>query len=106
MKLLIIALMLFSLLAISSGNPTNAPLPFPVGQMQFIGSIGGHNVTLNGTIQSVYAQAKLLHPDIDIAAECKWTRPAHRQMNEIWEIDLVRLLAMLNAKLKPHIDIF
>jgi hypothetical protein len=39
-------------------------LPYPAGKMQFRGTIGGHELELNGTIQEVYSQAKALYPDI------------------------------------------
>jgi hypothetical protein len=71
MKLHSIALTLFSVVRISTCNPEDEPFPFPVQPMGFSGVIGGHQVTLNGTIGEVYAQAKALYPDIDIPAERK-----------------------------------
>ncbi|KAF8866222.1 hypothetical protein BDZ45DRAFT_720358 [Acephala macrosclerotiorum] len=40
-------------------------LPYPVGRMSFIGTLGGHEVQLNGSIEEMHAQMKVIHPDFD-----------------------------------------
>ncbi|EPE30577.1 hypothetical protein GLAREA_03544 [Glarea lozoyensis ATCC 20868] len=60
MYLFLISLTLLSLLnSAMVSNPTATE-----DQVGFIGTIGGHEVELNGTIQEIYAQAKALYPDM------------------------------------------
>ncbi|CZR56164.1 uncharacterized protein PAC_06052 [Phialocephala subalpina] len=47
---------------------TEASLPYPLGVMTVTGTVGGHEIQLNGTIQDVYAQVKKAHPDFDAGA--------------------------------------
>ncbi|CZR57554.1 uncharacterized protein PAC_07443 [Phialocephala subalpina] len=43
-------------------------LPYPVGTMTFMGTLGGHDVQLNGSIEEVYGQMKNLYPDFNADA--------------------------------------
>ncbi|KUJ14762.1 uncharacterized protein LY89DRAFT_720237 [Mollisia scopiformis] len=40
-------------------------LPYPVSKMTFLGTLGGHDVQLNGSIEEIHSQMTVLHPEFD-----------------------------------------
>ena len=51
-------------LALTASTTLN-DLPYPVEVVQYSGSLGGYEVQLNGTVQEMYAQMQILHPDFN-----------------------------------------
>jgi len=78
MKTLTVIMMLFGFLAtsfaipgaLSEGlsSPSGGGLPHPVVPMVLTGTIGEHEVQLNGSIQEIHAQMKVLYPNFDADA--------------------------------------
>ena len=48
-----------------AGPALKYPLPYPLDVFRFNGTLGGHDVQLNGTVQEIMAQMKVLHPEFD-----------------------------------------
>ena len=67
MQFLYIIAGLVSLVALAVAAPTTSSngLPYPVEVVQYSGFLGGYEVQLNGTVQEMYAQMQILHPDFN-----------------------------------------
>lgn len=57
-------LVIFVTLALAAPTTPN-DLPYPVQVVQYTGFLGGYEVQLNGTVQEMYAQMQILHPDFN-----------------------------------------
>ena len=57
---------LIGLFTLALTTPTTLnDLPYHVEVIQYSGSLGGYEVQLNGTVQEMYAQMQILHPDFN-----------------------------------------
>ncbi|EPE26633.1 hypothetical protein GLAREA_02546 [Glarea lozoyensis ATCC 20868] len=64
-----LAIWVINLIRFCISTPLVPDVSEPKATMRFCGMLGGHKVNLTGTIEDIYAQAKLLHPDIDIESQ-------------------------------------
>ncbi|RDL34424.1 uncharacterized protein BP5553_07552 [Venustampulla echinocandica] len=55
----------FMAVALAAVVQEAADLPHPLVPFQYKGTLGGHDVQLNGTVEEIYAQMKVLHPEFD-----------------------------------------
>lgn len=67
MQFLYIVVGLIGLVTLAVTAPTTSSngLPYPIEVVQYTGSLGGYEVQLNGTVQEMFAQMQILHPDFN-----------------------------------------
>lgn len=56
-----------SLLTVAVGAAVKDPsdLPYPIVPFKYNGTLGDHDVEINGTVEEIYAKMKVLHPEFD-----------------------------------------
>jgi hypothetical protein len=69
----ILSLSTLSLAALTVDTARSSDLPHPIGTFYYNGTLGGHDVYLNGTAQEIIAQFQDLHPEFTLP-EPKATR--------------------------------
>jgi hypothetical protein len=65
MQLIFFVVSLIGVFNLAFGASTLGSLPYPVQVVQYTGSLGGYDIQLNGTVQEIYAQMQVLHPDFN-----------------------------------------
>ena len=49
-------------------------LPYPRGDMQFTGTLGGRSISLNGSVQEIFSRMAADYPDFDPEAAVSQSR--------------------------------